>query len=235
MIDFKSIKQEYDSLTQQLTNPELISQWEKFQEISKKRGSLEKILKKLDELEELKNKIEENAQIVASQEDEELSSLAQQELVALQQQKKNLEREIEKLGSRRDADLPDALIAEIRPGTGGEEAALFARNLFDMYAAYAKKHDWKQTILDLESTDLGGIKSASLQIDGEDAFEKLQYEGGVHRVQRIPETEKSGRVHTSTASVAVLPKPKSNQISLNPSDIKIEFARSSGAGGQNVN
>lgn len=234
-MDLTQIKKEYQELTDKLTDPELISRWKEFQEISKKRGSLEKIIKKAEELEDLKKKIEENKQILSSQEDAELSSLAQQELLTLEEQAKNMEREMEKLASKKDRDFPEALILEIRPGTGGEEAALFARNLLNMYTAYAKQQGFKQTLLDVQETDLGGLKSASIEIEGEDAFEKLQYEGGVHRVQRIPETEKSGRIHTSTASLAVLPKPKREALSLNPADIKTEFTRSSGAGGQNVN
>ncbi len=234
MIDLKKLREEYDSLTKELENPELISQWEKFQEISKRRNQLEKILKKAEEIQEIKNKIEDNEEILAAGEEQELAALAQSELAALQGQRKKLEEELENLATKKEA-APEAIILEIRPGTGGEEAALFARNLFDMYAKYALQNQWRQEVLNLNETDLGGIKEASIEIEGEGAFEKLQYEGGVHRVQRIPETEKSGRVHTSTASVAVLPKPKYTQIHINPNDIKLEFFNSSGPGGQNVN
>lgn len=235
MIDLKAIKAEYDSLTQQLRDPELISQWEKFQEISKKRVGLEKIISKLQELEEIQKKMEENTQIVTSQEDEELSSLAHQEFLNLGEQKKKVEKELEELATKKSFLTPSALILEIRPGTGGEEAALFARDLLEMYLKYAQNQGWKQTILNLSDTDLGGVKEASLEVKGEETFDKLQYEGGVHRVQRIPETEKSGRVHTSTASVAVLQRPTTAQIQLNPNDLEIEFYNASGPGGQNVN
>lgn len=235
MIDLVLVREEYQKLLQELTNPELISQWEKFQEISKRRAFLEKILKKADELEELKNKIEENKEILNAQEDSELSSLAQEESLTLENQKKRLEKEIEELFLKQEENLPAALIIEIRPGTGGEEASLFAKDLLAMYQKFGQTKGWKETILDLSLTDLGGVKSASLLFEGEDAFEKLQYEGGVHRVQRIPETEKAGRVHTSTASVAVLPKPSSSQFQINPADVDVEFYNSSGPGGQNVN
>lgn len=235
MIELEKIKEEYDSLTQELTNPELISDWERFQGISKKRASLERIIKKAEELEEVKRKIAENKQILASQEDPELSVLAQQELVSLEEQMQSAEKEIEALLKKGTVQLPDALIIEIRPGTGGEEASLFARDLFDMYVKYAQAKGWKQEVLNLDESDLGGIKEASLEITDQDAYEKLQYEGGVHRVQRIPETEKAGRVHTSTASVAILPKPKKTELVISPSDIKLEFFNSSGPGGQNVN
>lgn len=235
MIDFEAIKKEYDSLTQELTNPELISQWGKFQALSKRRALLEKILKRVEELEELQKRIEENVQIISSGEDADLISLTQGELVSLEEQKKKIEKELEELVAKKDFSSSTALILEIRAGTGGEEAALFAKDLFEMYTRFAKKQGWKQTLINLNPTDLGGIKEAAVEIEGEDVFEKLQYEGGVHRVQRIPETEKSGRIHTSTASVAVLPKPSETEIKLNPKDLKIEFKSSSGPGGQNVN
>jgi len=125
-----------------------------------------------------------------------------------------------------------SVIIEIRAGTGGEEAALFAADLFSMYSKYGQSQDWKQKILQIHKTGIGGIKEIVFELEGENAFEQIQYEGGVHRVQRIPETEKRGRIHTSTATVAVLPKPKPGTIKINPQDIKIETFRSSGPGGQ---
>ncbi|MDP2637213.1 MAG: peptide chain release factor 1 [bacterium] len=235
MIDTAPLKEEYQKLLQELTNPELISNWEKFQELSKRRAFLEKILKKMEDLEELKERMEENKDILITEGDQELSSLAQEELIALQNQIQSLEKEIEEVTTRQEQNFPTSLIIEVRPGTGGEEAALFAKDLAEMYQKYAKTKEWKDTILDIALTDMGGIKSASLLLEGDDVFEKLQYEGGVHRVQRIPETEKAGRVHTSTASIAVLPKPTSSQLQINPADIDIEFYNASGPGGQNVN
>ncbi|MBC7074313.1 PCRF domain-containing protein [Candidatus Parcubacteria bacterium] len=129
----------------------------------------------------------------------------------------------------------ESLILEIRAGVGGEEAALFARDLFRMYTKYAQKKGWKVTIWDIKESDLGGIKEATLEIKGENAFEALKYEGGVHRVQRIPKTEKSGRIHTSTATVAVLKKPKESEIKIHPNELKFEFFKASGPGGQYVN
>lgn len=234
MIDLAKLREEYHSLTEKLTDPELISNWERFQEISKRRSFLEKIANKADELDEVEKKLQENQQILASQEEAELAALASAELATLQDQKKKLQEEIEELATKKEAG-PAALILEVRPGTGGEEASLFARNLFDMYTKYAVQNNWKQEVLNLDETDLGGIKEASVEIEGEDAYEKLQYEGGVHRVQRIPTTEKSGRVHTSTASVAILPKAQNAQMQISQNDLKLEFFNSSGPGGQNVN
>ena len=131
--------------------------------------------------------------------------------------------------------MQSSVILEIRAGAGGDEAALFASNLYKMYSKYAVLQEWQVKILDSNRTDLGGIKQITFEIKGEDVFSKLKYEAGVHRVQRIPETEKSGRIHTSTASVAVLPKPKTAEINIRPDEIKTDYFRSSGPGGQNVN
>lgn len=128
-----------------------------------------------------------------------------------------------------------AVIIEIRAGAGGEEAGLFAGDLYRMYSKYAANQDWQQTVLDSKTSELGGFKEIVFELKGEDAFNKMQNEGGVHRVQRIPKTEKQGRVHTSTVSVAVLPKPKETQIKINPADVKIEVCKATGPGGQNVN
>jgi len=129
----------------------------------------------------------------------------------------------------------DSVIMEIRAGTGGQEAALFAGNLFKMYSKYAAALGWKQRVLDSHPTELGGFKEIIFEVKDGDVFSKIKYEGGVHRVQRIPETEKSGRIHTSTATVAVLPKPKSTEIKIKPDEIKVDFYRASGPGGQYVN
>ncbi len=129
----------------------------------------------------------------------------------------------------------ESVIMEIRAGVGGQEAALFVNDLFNMYSKYAQKKNWKQKTLSFHPTELGGLKEIVFELKGEDVFSKMRYEAGVHRIQRIPATEKSGRIHTSTASVAVLPKPKETEININPQDLRIETFKSSGAGGQYVN
>lgn len=235
MPDLKTLKEEYDALLEELMNPALISQWEKFQELSKRKGSLEKILKKSEELKELKSKVEENEEILISQEDQELAALAQQELVVQREKIRDIEKELQELARKGIEELPAALVMEIRAGTGGEEAALFAKDLYEMYVKYAASKGWASTVLNLNETDLAGVKEVSLEIEGEDAFKKLRLEGGVHRVQRIPVTEKAGRIHTSTASLAILPKPKQAELQISPNDISLEFYNSSGPGGQNVN
>lgn len=238
-MELEKIKEEYDRLTKKLGDPEVISQWEKFQELSKRKSSLEKIFQKAQDLETLKQKTKQNKQIISSREYPELVALAEQELQSLKTQEEELLQELGRLQKEDSGDSsanePGAIIMEIRAGTGGEEAALFARNLFDMYSKYADTEGWKQTVLDIHETDLNGIREASFVLEGEGVFEKLQHEGGVHRVQRIPTTEKSGRIHTSTASIAVLTKPKKTQVQINPADLQVDIFNASGPGGQNVN
>ena len=238
MADIEAIKKEYNDLLEQLSNSELISDWEKFEELSKRKNLLEKMIEKINEIEESKNQIEENKEILKGQEDKELSSMADAEIINLQERIKNIEEELETIAKNEEKPNKEeaaAAIIEIRAGTGGDEAALFASDLFNMYSKYAESQGWKSNVLDSHPTGIGGIKEIVFELNNNNAFSKMKYEGGVHRVQRIPTTEKNGRVHTSTASVAVLPKPKSSQITIRPDEIKIDFFRSSGPGGQNVN
>ena len=239
----ENAKKQYEEILQQLSSPELLSNYDKFEELTKEKNRLEKIVLKYGELQDLKNRIEENREILKSREDGELTSLAEEEIKQLQEKEKITEKELAALldvanfaPSGRDNSLaPSAVIVEIRAGTGGDEAALFAGDLFKMYSKYAVLQGWKQGTLDANQTGMGGFKEVVLEIKGKDVWQKMQYEGGVHRVQRIPTTEKAGRVHTSTASVAVLPKPKETQFKLNPSDLRIEVSKATGPGGQNVN
>jgi len=236
MVDIGSIKKEYDQLLNQLSDPELVSDWERFEELNKRRGALEKILEKAKEIDEIKLKIEENVAILGSQEGQELSSLAQTEILQLTEKKKSIEQELEKILNNPDKPEPfKAVIVEIRAGTGGEEAALFAADLFRMYSKYAGSNNWQVKVLDSRTSDIKGFKEVIFEIKGPDVYSKMKNEAGVHRVQRIPVTEKSGRIHTSTVSVAVLPKPKKTEIKIKPDDLRIDYYRASGPGGQNVN
>lgn len=236
MASIEEIKKEYQELLEQLSNSELVSNWEKFEELSKKKKDLEKIIEKEKEIEEIQKQIEENKEILETREDEELAILAETELSQLKDKEKFLKKELENLlKDDNSSPEPGAVIIEIRAGTGGEEAALFAEDLYRMYSKYAVAQGWGQKILDSHPTELGGFKEIIFEIKGGDVFSKMKYEGGVHRVQRIPKTEKVGRVHTSTATVAILSKPKQTEIKIKPNEIKIDFYRSSGPGGQNVN
>ena len=234
-MDIAELKKEYDVLLKELQNPELISDYQRFQELSKRKATLEKILKRVQELEDLKAQLTENQEMLGAEDQPELLSLAEAEAKTLQERLLNAEKELEELLAKGQEDLPEAVIMEFRAGTGGEEAALFAANLLVMYQKYAAKNGWETTLLEEDRTAIGGIKNAALEVEGEDAFLRLQYEGGVHRVQRIPETEKVGRIHTSTATIALIPRAKKTQFQINPADLKIEFTGSSGPGGQNVN
>ena len=201
------IKKEYSKIMEELSNPEIISDFEKFEELSRRKKELDKIVEKINELEDIEKKIKENKAMVAGQEPE-LADLAQAELGELQEKEKELKKEVENLLKEDDSPTKNySAIIEIRAGAGGEEAALFAQNLYNMYLRYAELKGWKSKVLESHPTELGGCKEIIFEIQNP-VFDKLKYEGGVHRVQRIPETEKQGRIHTSTASVAVLAKPK---------------------------
>ncbi len=243
MPDIKGIQGEYEELLEKLSDPELISNWEKFEILEKRKKFLEKIIGKNKEIEDGKNRIEENKIIISANEDRELVSLAETEIGQLQEREKILEKELENLLNNEEEEEkseaePASVIVEIRAGTGGEEAALFTADLFKMYSKYGERQGWQKTILDSHHTELGGFKEVVFELSAKggngDVFSKMKYEGGVHRVQRIPLTEKGGRVHTSTASVAVLPKPKSAKMKINPADLRVDFYRASGPGGQYV-
>ncbi|MDD2731719.1 MAG: peptide chain release factor 1 [Candidatus Pacebacteria bacterium] len=237
MGDIKSVKKEYEEIINQISNPELASNWEEFERISKRKKYLERIIDSSSELEEAKRQIEENKMILKSSEEPDLISLAEVEIKSLEERKKVLTKEIEEL-LKEDKDASESfnsVIIEIRAGTGGDEAALFAADLYRMYSKYASSNNLKQKILDSHSIGIGGFKEIIFEIDGPDIYSKMKYEGGVHRVQRIPKTEKAGRVHTSTATVAILPKPKATEIKIKPDEIRTDFYRASGPGGQYVN
>ena len=235
-MDIGQTEKEYNKILNQLSDPELISDWEKFEELSKEKKKLEKIIEKYKELKKIQNEIEESKAILNAKEDPDLTTLAENDLLNFQEKEKLLNKELNNLLKNNDAvtNVSHSAIIEIRAGTGGQEAALFAGNLFKMYSKYALSQNWKEKMLDSHATELVGFKQIIFQLNG-NVFSKLKYEGGVHRVQRIPETEKSGRIHTSTATVAILAKPKTKEIKIKPDEIKTDFFRSSGPGGQHVN
>jgi len=230
-----SAEDEYDSIISQLGDPKLISDWERFEELNKRKSYLEKLIEKEDEIKEIASKIRENDLIAASGDDPELVSLAEAETEQLKQRKVCLENDLARLADSQKTAGPQVVVVEIRAGTGGEEAALFAQDLYQMYAKYGQTLGWKQKVLDLSATEIGGFKQIIFELMGPTVWQAMRYEAGVHRIQRIPITEKSGRIHTSTATVAVLPKPKKNETSIRPDEIRVEFCRSSGPGGQFVN
>lgn len=237
-MEIEEIKKEYPNLLQQLSNPELISDWEKFQELSKKRAFYEKIIEKEKEIQEIGSKIEENRTILGAQEPE-LRVLAEEEISSLKERKKILEKELENLLQGKEDTQQnskrESVIIEVRAGAGGDEAALFAGDLFRMYSRFAERQGWRQRVLDSHPTELRGFKLIIFELKNGNIWKSLQHEGGVHRIQRIPTTERSGRIHTSTASVAVLLKPRKAQMKIKPEDLRIDHYRASGPGGQYVN
>ncbi|MEX0877977.1 MAG: peptide chain release factor 1 [Candidatus Spechtbacterales bacterium] len=231
----KKIKEEYDSITNSLSSQEVISDHKKLQELSKRHRELKELLDIQEKIVKVEKEIQENEQIAESETEEELKTMAEEELEKDKILLDGLQNDLnEKLYPEPGAHINE-VIMEIRAGVGGDEAALFAQNLFNMYTRYAELNGWKLNIIEESISDLKGIKDVTLEISGEGVYSKLKNESGVHRVQRVPETEKNGRLHTSSASVAVLPKAKPIDIEIKPEDVKIETFRSSGPGGQNVN
>ena len=231
----EKIKVKYDSLNEQLSNPLISSDREKFVSLSRERSELIEIVEVYAKYSSVLKNIKGNKEIVETVSDNELVLMAETELEELEAEKENLEEEIKLLLLPKDPNDDKGIIMEIRAGTGGEEAALFAGDLFRMYNRFAEIRGWKSELIDISDTGLGGIKEAIFSLSGSHVYGDMKFESGVHRVQRVPETEGSGRVHTSAASVAVLPEAEDVQIEINQNDLKIDIYRSGGAGGQNVN
>ncbi len=231
----KKIKNKFDQINQQLSDPDVLSDREKVVNLSRERSELTEIIQVYDDYSDVVKNIDGNKEIIELGGDKELVSLAESELEELEEKKVKLEDEIKILLLPKDPNDSKDIIMEIRAGTGGEEAALFADDLFRMYTRYAEIKGWKVEIIDISDTGLGGIKEAVFSINGNGVYGSLKFESGVHRVQRVPATEANGRVHTSAASVAVLPEAEDVQIDINTNDLRIDIFRSGGAGGQNVN
>ena len=231
----KKIKDRFENINQQLSDPDVLTDREKVISLSKERSDLTDIVSAYEEYNEVLKNIEGNKEIISSGGDKELTDLAESEMDELEEKLIRLEEGIKYLLLPKDPNDNKDIIMEIRAGTGGEEAALFAGDLFRMYTRYAEIKGWKLELMDINDTGLGGIKEVVFSIGGNSVYANLKFESGVHRVQRVPETEASGRVHTSAASVAVLPEAEDVQIEINPNDLKIDIFRSGGAGGQNVN
>jgi peptide chain release factor 1 len=207
---------------------------EKLEKI-KEKSELEEIVKVYNQYRTVLQNIEGNKEIISAGGDEELVELAEAELGELHKEKDKFEEEIKIILLPKDPNDNKDVIVEVRAGTGGQEAALFADDLFRMYSRYAELRGWKQEMIDLNDTGLGGIKEVVFSLSGDEVYGDMKFESGVHRVQRVPTTEASGRVHTSAASVAILPEAEDVQIEINSTDLKIDIYRSGGAGGQNVN
>lgn len=228
----ETVEKRYEELTIKISDPEVIARTNEWREYMKEHAEIEPIVAKYREYKKTKQAYEEAKEMMN---DPEMKDLAEEEMLANKEAMPKIEEELKILLIPKDPDDDKNVICEIRAGAGGEEAALFAGTLFRMYTMYAERKHWKLEVVNENETGLGGYKEISFMITGKGAFSRLKFESGVHRVQRVPDTESSGRIHTSTATVAVLPEVEDVEIDINPADIKMEVYRASGAGGQHVN
>ena len=228
----EAVEKRYDELTKMIADPEIISNQSEWQKLMKEHASMEDIVLKFREYKKIKQEMEEAEELM---QDPDMKELAEEEYYSSKEQIPKLEEELKVLLIPKDPDDDKNIMCEIRAGAGGEEAALFAGTLFRMYSMYAEKRHWKLEVLNENETGLGGYKEISFMITGKGVYSRLKFESGVHRVQRVPDTESSGRIHTSTATVAVLPVVEDVEIDINSADIKMEVFRASGAGGQHIN
>ncbi len=230
-----SIEKRYEELDKQMAKPEIASDLKKLQPLAQERASLENIVAGYREYKAASKSLEETRSMLDETLDEDMLALTRQEIDGLEVKLDRLQEELKLALLPKDPNDEKDIIVEIRAGAGGDEAALFAADLFRMYSRYAQVRGWKVDIISMNEIGIGGFKEVVFEIKGKGAYSRLKYESGVHRVQRVPTTESSGRIHTSTATVAVLPEAEEVEISVNPDDLKIDIFHSGGAGGQNVN
>ncbi len=228
----EAVEKRYEELTIKISDPEVIANQNEWRDLMKEHAEIEPIVNKYREYKKTKQAMEDAKEMLS---DPDLKELAEIELLEAKEKLPEIEEEIKILLIPKDKDDEKNIMCEIRGGAGGEEAALFAGTLFRMYSMYAERKHWKLEVLNENETELGGYKEISFMITGKGVYSRLKFESGVHRVQRVPDTEASGRIHTSTATVAVLPVVEDVEIDINPSDIKMEVFRASGAGGQHIN
>lgn len=230
------VEKRYDELTEKISDPDIIARQDEWRKLTKEHASLEEIVSCYREYKKVTKEIGENRELLKENSgDSEMEELIKSELETLQARQVSLEEKLKIMLLPKDPNDEKDVIMEIRAGTGGEEAALFAGDLFRMYNRYAESRGWKVELMSSNPTELGGFKEVILEISGRGAFSRLKYESGVHRVQRIPATEAGGRIHTSAATVAVLPEAEEVDLEINPADLRIDIYRASGHGGQGVN
>ncbi|MBQ6975460.1 MAG: peptide chain release factor 1 [Selenomonadaceae bacterium] len=236
MLDkLQKVEDRFREIESQLGDPSVVANVDRFTKLTRELATLEPIVKKFREYKKILEQIDEDKILVETADDDELKSIAAEELADLRKSKAELDKELPILLLPRDPNDDKNVIVEIRGGVGGEEAALFAGDLFRMYTRYAENQGWKVDIVDANPTTIGGFKEISFTVDGHGAYSKLKYESGTHRVQRVPVTESSGRIHTSAVTVAVLPEVEEVDVEINPNDLRIDTYCASGAGGQYVN
>ena len=227
-----AVEKRYEELNKLISDPEMIAKQSEWQKLMKEHSDIQEVVEKYREYKKVNQALEEAKEMLS---DKDLKDLAEMQMEEAKEKLPKKEEEIKMLLIPKDPNDDKNVICEIRGGAGGEEAALFAGTLFRMYSMYAERKHWKLEVLNENETGLGGYKEISFMITGKGAYSRLKFESGVHRVQRVPDTESSGRIHTSTVTVAVLPEVEDVEIEINPSDIKMDVFRASGAGGQHVN
>jgi len=230
----ESLEQRFDELTAEMAQPETVGDYEKLQGLAKERASIQEVVTLYREWRETSKALEE-ARAMLTDADAEMAALARDEAERLAARHVDLEERLKRALRPKDPRDDRDVIVEIRAGTGGDEAALFAANLYRMYSRYADRHGWTTEVVSANEIGIGGLKEIIFEVHGKGAYSRLKYESGVHRVQRVPATEAQGRIHTSTATVAVLPEAEEVDIQVNESELRIDIFHSGGAGGQNVN
>ena len=231
----QAVEDRYSELESMLGDPSIIADVKRFTKINREHSALETVVNKFRAYKKICTSIEDDKALIDESDDEELKSIANEELDNLRREKSDLEKEFPVLLLPKDPNDDKNVIVEVRGGVGGDEAALFSGDLFRMYTRFAESQGWKVDIIDSNPTTIGGFKEISFSVDGYGAYSKLKYESGTHRVQRIPVTESSGRIHTSAVTVAVLPEAEEVDVEINPNDLRIDTYCASGAGGQYVN
>ncbi|HYN16185.1 MAG TPA: peptide chain release factor 1, partial [Terriglobales bacterium] len=229
------IESKYDELTQALATPEVISDSARYQKTAKAHSELAPVVEKYREYKDLKRGIAESKAVIAEESDAEMRAYAQEELAKLEERIRTVEEELKVLLIPKDPNDEKNVVLEIRAGTGGDEASLFAAEIFRMYTRYAESQRWKVEVLSTSESGVGGLKEVIAIIEGQRVYSRLKYESGVHRVQRVPQTEQQGRVHTSAVTVAVLPEAEDVDVKIDAKDLRIDTFCSSGPGGQSVN
>src|SRR4030042_793477 len=231
----EEVERRYDTLSHLLSQPEVINNQAELQKVAREFSELGKVVDPYRRLKRLEEQIKGNRQLLAGDEDEEMKGMIKEDLHRLTGEKEKIEEDLRMALLPKDPNDEKNILLEIRAGTGGEEAGLFASDLFRMYAKYAEKNRWRVEIMSQSFTGVGGFKEVIALIEGKGVYSRLKYESGVHRVQRVPTTESQGRIHTSPVTVAILPHAEEAEVQIDPNDLRIDIFRSSGPGGQSVN
>ncbi len=231
----EEIEKRYEEIESEMATPEALANMEEYKKLAKERVELKGVIDIYRDWKKKKGEHEKTQELLGLESDEEMKTLAKEETALLEEELARLESMLQEKLLRKNEKQAKSVFLEIRAGTGGEEAALFARDLFSMYIRRAESMKWKTELMSSSISDLGGFREVIVVVEGKDAWSTLQYESGVHRVQRVPDTEAQGRIHTSTVTVAVLPEPEELELNINPDEIRIDVFRSSGPGGQHVN